>query len=575
MKRYPVTAAILAAWLLTGSLTASCAASLVCEGILGNSGEQGETLVRFAPAAASGLGVAYDRFGTLWDRGGDGTLNRYALDGRLLAQYPIAKGTGGWTQNNQLALAGEDVVLGLGGKLYKLPVTAPAGTAPTLLPVEAERLSAAAVEGKVAIARKGELFLLDVATGTTTPAGRYTGSPLWMELGPDLAIYLCLEGKVRKFSDGAEVTTGWPKAAPGERGQLVRGHWYGHAWHGTIKRFTAEMESAPGVVLGGASGSFIGHLIQNSELVNGRGLAQLRDDLFAVSGMGGILHLVAWSPEKRQMTIIRRLGCVPSCRALGLDRQGNVWYQVGNWTWSDGPEAPLINGVNGPEEIGQAVMLESDAMVAPGWLWGKPSFYSGALTGEVAAPRLESGCALARGTIAATAYKNAQGRHVLLTLTKAGKGQAFLISPQGQYQGEAGMVTLKTKMPVAEWTTLAMRDPETLLGAGDGAVVEFARDGADWKETRRWATWGAGERFGGKIFLTADAGRLWIADRERHRVIVFEAKSGAPLATFGYADKAGNDLTALTAPELLAARGDRAVVFDSGNQRLVKLVVRP
>ena len=72
----------------------SFAASLKCEGVLGNSGEQGAALVRFGTEPAKGMGVAYDRFGSLWDRGGAGVLNRYALDGRLLRTYRIRKGTG-------------------------------------------------------------------------------------------------------------------------------------------------------------------------------------------------------------------------------------------------------------------------------------------------------------------------------------------------------------------------------------------------------------------------------------------------------------------------------------------------
>ena len=52
------------------------------------------------------------------------------------------------------------------------------------------------------------------------------------------------------------------------------------------------MEPAPGVALGGSSGSFIGHLDQNADLFIGRGLAEIRDNLFAVSGAGGIPQLL-------------------------------------------------------------------------------------------------------------------------------------------------------------------------------------------------------------------------------------------------------------------------------------------
>jgi hypothetical protein len=115
-----------------------------------------------------------------------------------------------------------------------------------------------------------------------------------------------------------------------------------------------------------------------------------------------------------------------------------------------------------------------------------------------------------------------------------------------------------------------------LLGAGDGAVIEFSADGNDWKETKRWSSWGDGaeDKFGGKVFITADARRLWVSDTQRSRVIAFDAKTCKPLATFGTPDKAGTDLNSLSAPQMLAARGARCVVHDGGNQRLLKLTLR-
>ena len=78
MKIYPLSflTAVLAFLALN---PAARAQHLVCDGILGNSGEQGQTLVLFGAKQARGLGVVYDKYGTLWDRGGSGALNRYAL----------------------------------------------------------------------------------------------------------------------------------------------------------------------------------------------------------------------------------------------------------------------------------------------------------------------------------------------------------------------------------------------------------------------------------------------------------------------------------------------------------------
>ena len=571
------------------ALALAHAETIVCNGILGNSGEQGDALVRFGNAGARGMGVAYDKFGSLWDRGGDGVLNRYAADGRLLAQYRIPGGSDG---NDQLALVGDTIVLRIRGGLYTLPIDAPAGSEAVPMQRKAGCISFGSANGCLAAADGDAIWLINPATGEATQAATLGGAQC-LDLAPDGTIYALADWRLRKIVNGKEVTGGWPKGSPGERPQLVDGFWFGHGWHGTIRRFSADAEPSPGVVLGGASGSFIGHLDENSELTNGRGMAKLRDDLYAVSGMGGVMHLLQWDDSRRQMTIIRRVGSVPGCRGLGLDRNGNVWFHAGAWKWTDAPDSPLLLGVNAPEGSGisQAVMLDGDSMVATGFLWGKPTFYFGKLDREVAGRRIETPCALKRGNVGSAACKR-DGQLVLLQIDAAGTGVSFKIGSDGSYRGEGGPVALKTAAQTADWTTLAMKDDSTLLAAAGGSVIEFAPHGADWKETGRWSSWGekagtqgredartdggdnAVDRFGARIFICSDAGRLWVSDRERHRVLVFDPGTRRLLASFGTADKPGDTLAGLSSPETIIARGNRAVVFDSANQRLVKLTIR-
>ena len=552
-------------WLLVAALASSCgAAELVCEGILGNSGEQGDTLVRFGDTSqARGMGVAVDRFGSLWDRGGAGVLNRYAPDGRLLAHYRIPKGSG---RNDQIALVGDTVVLLIGDQLYALPVTAPPDREATSLGLKADYISFGARDDRFAAATKEEILLVDPATRDAKKLATFPGVQA-LDFGPDNSLLVMADWRVHKLVDGTPVADGWPKGSPGERMQFLDGCVFGHGWHGTIRRFTADLEPSPGVVLGGASGSFIGHLDQNSELINGRGMALLRENLFAVSGLGGILHLMSWDGEKQQMTLVRRIGCVPVCRGIGLDHEGNVWWHAGSWKWTDRPDTPLRFGVNAPgyPGVAQAVMLDNDSMVAPGELWGKPAFYHGPLTGEVQGQRVEGACGLKKDRVGCAVYRS-KGTLALLAINEAGDGQAFAIGSDGRYQRDLGSVALKPAAPVRAWTSLAMKDPDTLLGAADGQVVEMTRDGNDWKEARRWRA-----DFGPAIWIAADSGRLWVADRDRHRIIVLDLATEKPLATFGTPDKAGADLASLSDPTTIAARGNRAVVYDAGNQRLVKL----
>ena len=546
----------------------SCsAAQIVCEGILGNSGEQGNALVRFGDASqARGIGVVVDRFGSLWDRGGAGVLNRYAPDGRLLAQYRIPRPTG---RNDQIALLGDTLVFLLGNRLYSLSVEAPSGTEATPLGIQADTVSFGSRDGRIAVAWKDEIRLVDPATRDAAKLADFKGVQA-LDFGADGVLYIVAGGKVHKLVDGKLAGDGWPRGAPGERLQFLDGHVFGHGWHGTIRRFTADLEPSPGVVLGGASGSFIGHLDQNSELFNGRGMAKLRDGLFAVSGLGGILHLMTWDDEKRQMTLVRRIGCIPACDGIGLDRQGNVWWYAGARAWDDRPDTPQRLGVNPPNFpwTGQVVVLGNDNVVVPCYLWGRPMFYSGPLTKELRGQRIDKGCALTRDRVGSAVYRS-DGRLALLTIGPKGDGHAFAIGSDGSYRGELGPVALRAAVPIKAWTSLAMKDADTLLGAADGHVVEMTRDGTNWKESRRWRA-----DFGSAITITADSGRLWVADRERHRVVAFDMATGSPIAIFGAPDRAGTDLKSLSHPTTIAARGRRAVVYDSGNQRLVKLTLR-
>src|SRR4030081_1000922 len=107
--------------LLAASLlhTGAFAAELRNVGILGNSGEQGATLVRFGEKPAMGLGVVFDPQGALWDRGGDGVLNRYSPDGRLLGSWKIPSAKPSHLHDG-LVLIGDTLLFKDDRKLYTL-----------------------------------------------------------------------------------------------------------------------------------------------------------------------------------------------------------------------------------------------------------------------------------------------------------------------------------------------------------------------------------------------------------------------------------------------------------------------
>ena len=94
-------------------MTALHAAELRFAGTLGNSDDSQPV---FAGKSVAGIGPVLDDEGTLWERGGSTRLNRYALDGRLLASFEIHESED--QNSDQLTLAGDLLVLKLKKVLY-------------------------------------------------------------------------------------------------------------------------------------------------------------------------------------------------------------------------------------------------------------------------------------------------------------------------------------------------------------------------------------------------------------------------------------------------------------------------
>jgi hypothetical protein len=441
--------------------------------VLGNSGEEGPALVRFGAEPATGLGLAYDHYGTLWDRAGKGTLNRYSLDGRLLAQYRLP---GEFSPTDQLVLSGDTLIFLIRRRLYTMPINTPPGAEPKPLPrlPEISTISFGMFEAQVAIANKEEVSLLNIARGEIKHVANVP-DVREVELGPDGAVYTTFEKGVRKFINGVEVTDSWPGQRPGTRNQLLRGFWYGQNFHTTIRRFSAAMEPKPGVVLGGMSGSMIGRLEANPELHNGLGLARIRENLFAISSNTGIVHLLEWKNGPQQFEIVRRIGSVPYCSGLGLDDNGGIWCNGGSWSWGDNPDTPLRFGVRAPEFPGtsQVAMRRDGQMLAAATTYGKFALYAGKLTSEVTVSEVAEATEFPAKDVTGAAAITHGKRSILLVISAAGQGQAFDIDGKNRVAGAAVPVTLQFSTPVKACTSLAMRDATTLLVAADGAVIEL------------------------------------------------------------------------------------------------------
>ncbi len=527
-------------------------AELRFAGSLGNSGESGDTLVTFSEQTASGMGPVIDDALTIWERGGSGKLNRYALDGRLLASFAIPAST---ERSDQLTRAGDLLVMKIGRGLFTLPLDAVPGTAATRLAGEAEILSSSSFEGKVAVFAKssGEVSWLDPATGERTPALKPDFRVTDLHPTGDGTLYLFGGGEVRAWKDG-ELLPGFPLGFNGERPRKIGRFWYSFSWHGTINRMNDQFEPDPGVVLGGASGSFIGYLPESVDLTLGRGIALVRDGIHAVSGLEGVVQLLQWNGAEERFEVVRRIGALPGLNGVALDAAGNIWTPHGSWRWDDSAETPNTLGDKRPDVMAQPVVLDGQTLCllkkhyssvqlargpfidASGWShFDTPGIKNFELPDSV------SGAAVVP-----------DGNGLTLIAVERG-GQAFElgINEAGQLRSAPKPVTLPG---LQDCTSLAWFDGH-LIAADGGELVAFQRDGdGNWKETSRRAD------FGAEIYVHGDGARLAVSDTENGTVHLFDSL-GNPLAT----------RSGLQAPRHLAVSGDRLAVFEAGRQRLVKL----
>jgi hypothetical protein len=583
MKRVGIIAA--ATMLSLGSL----AGTIESQGVLGNSGVEGESLVTFGrmDMRTVGMGVVADDQGGLWDRAGRGTLNRYSLDGRLLGQYKMPTGNG---HRDAIVRNGKYLVALVRDKLYRLPLDAAPGSKMEQIKTsikQPEFLAATSLKGMLVVrSRDGKIHLLDPVSGQAAPYGSFEGKYCnGIDVGLDGNLYIFMKKSAHKLVNGQEVKNeNWPKTVTGKREnaaarmQRLGDCWLGHTWHGTVKRYDLDLNPAPGVVLGGASGHFIGYVEQNSELGNGQGTAQLGEAAFAFSGYTGIMHLAQWNPETKKMALLRRIGAMPELNCLALDSKGNIWARSGRWDWNAGPLTPQRHGIN-TAELGQAAMI-GDTMVAPSWQYGQPGIAIGTIDKEPKGHRLGKKFDLLRGFVGTAVYpQNSDGTGPLQMLVSDpyGHAQLFEINKSGRtvLRANLGDVQLKTAQKTLRWTTLGLKSNTTLLAAADGQVIEFERDGLNWREVKRWNSWGdsPADSFGKRIYLCAADDRLWVSDTDRQRVLCFNLADGKLLGQFGQTDTAGTSQQMLSGPQIIAASGQRAVVYDATNQRLIKLSI--
>lgn len=588
MNAFSRSACLLAAVVTVASSSLSGQVSIRSAGILGNSGETGDTLVRVtgresnARLAQGGMGV--DASGFLWAFAGPTAINRYSTDGRLLGVYPFPKSMIG--QGRQmLNLTGPRVIILSNNKLWSLPVNAPSGTAPVLLPGSGptRAISLTAIDGEVGlVSPEGELSVFNLNTGQSRPRGTLTDVTASLPAVNNVRgnFITLLPGGALIIDTAAKLSpegTVQPLKLPGSNLMWLNGGLYSFNGYMTISKLDETGSPDPGVVYGGSSGSFIGKLPKDGEIGQPVGLVHLGGDRYATGGVTGVIHLMRWDAKKRGFETVRRIGAIHRASNLALDRKGRVWWNCGFWDWTAGPADITRNTeIMLDDDNGQMVVLASDAVFGIGYRNKLVNFINGAIDPE---PR-DRYQGLPKGSevklppnLVGGAVFGVSGKEDVYLVDAGGKGVCLSVDAVGRFRSVKGDFSLKLKSASPAVTSLAATPSGELLAADGVALVRLKISGDAATEISRTESWGASAdaKFGPGIYIASDGTRLWVADPANNRVLLFtlgaaDGKLGSP-AIFKGDDLIGT----LAAPNRIAARGDRAVVVDWDNQRLVKL----
>lgn len=512
-------------------------------GFLGNSGS-----VRFGKST-SGMGPVLDDDHTLWERGGATLLNRYALDGRLLASFEIPEGG---SDNDQLTRVRNHLLLNLKGRLFSFSL--PDHTLTELPGIrDLKILSSSSFQGRVVILTGKTLSWLDPGNGKTELLAEVHTPISDVHITDNGIVHAFGREQVIAWKNGKPLP-GFPKGFKGERPQKIGEHWYSHTWHGTINRMNADFQPDPGVVLGGASGSFIGFLPQSADLSKGRGMARIREGLFAVSGMGGVVQFLSWNDNERRFEIVRRLGALTGISGIALDQTGQIWTTHGSWRWDDGPEVPATIGDKLAEISAQPTVLGgrtlcvvkthySNTRLAHGPLIdasGWSHFNWRAIKDFKLSPEITGSAAITH-----------EGRRSLVIVERGGKAYQIGISNSGDLASNPVEIELPG---LKNCTSLAWSNHQ-LLAADSGQIIAFKPIAKS-----RWEMTGSTPITTGEIHISSDDSSTVISERESGKLHLHDS-SGNRTAT----------LEGLASPTHVAIAGDRIAVYEEGKQQLTKL----
>lgn len=605
------------------------AQQLEFSGILGNSGVAGDGLVRVNIALkerdGSGLnsGVYLDRDWRVWTSAGD-AFNCLTFDGRLVRRYPLEPVGSRIDTPAFAALDGRLYAFGHLPKpdpktrsdvaLFALPLngaaTAAVATAtfPEIPSHQTGVLCPSPHAGGLLMAfatstaGAGEIAIEAYAPGTQARTRLFSlpGNYARALAADPAGEALFVGGYFGKYVGGSHhqpnvheiLKVGWDGAVRWRRECLetpanptqfrgVVSHAGGALWdtahYGFLARFDVNGSTEPGKV---ASWDMrIPYVSQVLDVRRAAGLlppvgpAETLDPVLLANHSPEHAYLAVWDDAAQAIELQQRYGSLPDVRALALSPEG--WVNVSTeglqfwWQFDDAANAP-------PR------FANHSAACTPGVFrddWVSALAKSLPITSRPALGR--DSAQRSHGNLAPF---NAVGYTVA---RESAKPLAYATDGTTNGIWRASM-DARTWAPVGWKLLMVAGGPVVvtgdiaLLGGGRLAVADFGSvallepDGDGLKLVQRLSRWGNGEgdHFGGVLRLAADGVNLIVADTARHRVLWFDAQTLRLITQAGQTDVAGTSVDAFDRPTAVAIAGKRAVVYDAGNQRVVKLQMK-
>jgi len=591
--------------------------TLVFSGVVGNSGGEGPTTIR-AAVGRTGGGVVVDARGRLYTGGGDRILV-LSRRGTLLWTLPLPKAD--WVLGGQSFAIGGKYLYFIAGKpvphegafhylwspfslvepnLCRIALTtdaqpqimAPPATfhwlgswwsgevtlcaAPDAQTVYVGFNVASAVDGNytrdgysiMAVAEDGKLRSV---FHTAENGGRFSVD----ETGN---VFLGTNGQVRKLTSSWQPAPEFtPVALPGLGAVptnytgavlLTKDALWDVGHYGFLGRFTREMRPIPGVVAQWEQAlSFVAQI------------ADAPDDAVYIKS-DDALYVATVRDERLQL--LRRYGSLPVVYNLTLTPAGYVgvgndarmlWFDFATDACAAAPLrceffGPMAQGVvDGP--VGACCYV-----LNPGYFTRD---YSPTPTGIAwarfkAEPRISGGNqyeVLSSGVFPGRvdAVTQVGGWYFALDGLHARLAQAPAAAP-------CKLTPLDVPLP-ADPSALATLANRYLLIATGNRICAFTVTGSG----ALTPAWTLTDDLGTELYVAASGNTMLVADTRRHRVRLYALTDNmeappACVAQYGETDCAGDDLAHLDHPTLLSLYATRAVVYDAGNQRVVKLLLR-